>query len=68
MEKAPTTMKHIARPGGNIWQREREEGVDPGGRLVDIHGLMRTGVGDGTECQGQRGASRGAEAPRQVGN
>lgn len=37
--------------------------------LADMHGLMRTGVGDGSESQGQWGGEGGgAEAPRQVGN
>lgn len=49
-------MKHIVRPRGIY---EREEGEDMGGRLADTHGLMRTVVGDGSECQGQQEASRG---------
>lgn len=65
-EKAPTTMKHTLRPEGSIWQRG--EGMVLGGGLAHMHGLMRTGVGGGTVCQGQQGASRGAEAPRQAGN
>lgn len=56
-------MKRIVRPGGNIWQ----SGEGGCAWLAHLHRLMRTGVGDGTECQGQRGASRGAEAQRQVG-
>lgn len=59
-------VKHIVRPGGNIWQSGGGLGLSSG--LADMHGLMRAGVGGGTQCQGQGGTSRGAEAPRQLGN